>query len=361
MQQDADEALNTLLNTMSTAMTRASSSTSSADNATPARTGEEHLKFNNTIDEVFGGEYKVTLSSDEASNEQPITTYEIFRKLRCYITADTTYLLDGLQSNVNEKIERRSESLARNAVYNKKHEIVRLPQNLIVQFIRFEWRTDTQKKAKKLKKVDFPMKLDIMPLCDSSVRASLSQARKIAKSEQDLKLGLTPLAKKSTNAAPLAAAAAKPVLSGLSNIRSTELELKESDKPSEKQMADAQPIDTTGFYELYGVVTHKGRYADSGHYIGWVRQGTPEKYSNNWWKFDDDKCTQVTSDDVSRLSGGGDHDMAYLLLYRRVDDMKGKEWKIRAAEDAKAVQAEADAEKSDDTTTTTTSEEKTNT
>jgi ubiquitin carboxyl-terminal hydrolase 14 len=26
-----------------------------------------------------------------------------------------------------------------------------------------------------------------------------------------------------------------------------------------------------GTYELYGVVTHKGRSADAGHYMGWVR------------------------------------------------------------------------------------------
>lgn len=26
----------------------------------------------------------------------------------------------------------------------------------------------------------------------------------------------------------------------------------------------------TGKYHLVGVVTHKGRYADSGHYVGWT-------------------------------------------------------------------------------------------
>ena len=28
----------------------------------------------------------------------------------------------------------------------------------------------------------------------------------------------------------------------------------------------------TGNYELVGVVTHKGRSADGGHYVGWVHQ-----------------------------------------------------------------------------------------
>lgn len=30
--------------------------------------------------------------------------------------------------------------------------------------------------------------------------------------------------------------------------------------------------DFMGNYELYGLVTHKGRSADGGHYVGWVRQ-----------------------------------------------------------------------------------------
>ena len=31
------------------------------------------------------------------------------------------------------------------------------------------------------------------------------------------------------------------------------------------------PAKFKGMYELFGVVTHKGRSADAGHYIGWVK------------------------------------------------------------------------------------------
>jgi hypothetical protein len=31
------------------------------------------------------------------------------------------------------------------------------------------------------------------------------------------------------------------------------------------------PARFRGLYELFAVVTHKGRSADSGHYMGWVR------------------------------------------------------------------------------------------
>jgi ubiquitin carboxyl-terminal hydrolase 14 len=44
------------------------------------------------------------------------------------------------------------------------------------------------------------------------------------------------------------------------------------------------PAHFTGQYECHSVVTHKGMDADSGHYIGWVRQ-KPE--SDFWWRYDD--------------------------------------------------------------------------
>lgn len=35
-----------------------------------------------------------------------------------------------------------------------------------------------------------------------------------------------------------------------------------------------------------------------------------------WLKFDDDKVSEVTEEDIKKLSGGGDWHCAYLLLYR---------------------------------------------
>lgn len=73
------------------------------------------------------------------------------------------------------------------------------------------------------------------------------------------------------------------------------------------------PADFTGCYELHSVVTHKGRSADSGHYMGYVRQGS----SNQWWCFNDEKVlTDVTTADVLLLCGGGDRDIAYLTFYK---------------------------------------------
>ena len=68
-----------------------------------------------------------------------------------------------------------------------------------------------------------------------------------------------------------------------------------------------------GTYQLVGVVTHKGRSSDSGHYVGWVHFK-----DDDWVKYDDDVVSQVGIDDILNLKGGGDWHMAYLLIYRKL-------------------------------------------
>lgn len=43
--------------------------------------------------------------------------------------------------------------------------------------------------------------------------------------------------------------------------------------------------------------------------------------TDEWIKFDDDKVSIVTPEDILRLSGGGDWHIAYVLLYgpRRIE------------------------------------------
>ena len=66
----------------------------------------------------------------------------------------------------------------------------------------------------------------------------------------------------------------------------------------------------SGYYTLKAVLTHKGRTASSGHYVGWVKQP-----NNVWLKCDDDVISAVTEDDILKLSGGGDWHCAYVLFY----------------------------------------------
>lgn len=53
-------------------------------------------------------------------------------------------------------------------------------------------------------------------------------------------------------------------------------------------MGDDSGSNNSGWYNLKGVLTHKGRSIDAGHYIGWTKQG------DNWVKFDDDKVIPIS-------------------------------------------------------------------
>lgn len=66
----------------------------------------------------------------------------------------------------------------------------------------------------------------------------------------------------------------------------------------------------SGYYELQAVLTHRGRSSSSGHYVAWIRQ-----LDDVWIKCDDDVMSPVTTEDILKLSGGGDWHCAYVLLY----------------------------------------------
>ena len=70
----------------------------------------------------------------------------------------------------------------------------------------------------------------------------------------------------------------------------------------------------TGNYELVAIVTHKGRSADGGHYLGWVHQT-----GDIWMCFDDDIVTTCKTDDIMSLKGGGDWHTAYIAFYRKLE------------------------------------------
>lgn len=57
---------------------------------------------------------------------------------------------------------------------------------------------------------------------------------------------------------------------------------------------------SSGYYTLQAVLTHRGRSSSSGHYVGWVRQS-----GDTWIKCDDDVISPVTTEEILKLSGGG--------------------------------------------------------
>jgi len=84
------------------------------------------------------------------------------------------------------------------------------------------------------------------------------------------------------------------------------------------------PDEFQGLYELYAVVTHKGREADGGHYMAWVKadpgkgggKNDGEEDDDGWFVFDDDEVSPCRTEDILKLKGGGDWHMSYLNYYR---------------------------------------------
>jgi len=150
----------------------------------------EKSKESNAIDYIFGGQMSSTLQCLETEAEPVRRQEEKFDKLRCFIDLETNYAHDGILKGLREVVELRSQIMGGNVQFQRTRRIIRLPRVLIVQFVRFFWRNDTQKKAKILRKVQFPIKLDVLPYTDVDLRASLTWVRTKLKEEQDKKLGI---------------------------------------------------------------------------------------------------------------------------------------------------------------------------
>jgi len=227
--------------------------------------------------------YKCLDNENEPQKEEK----EIQFKLVCHITKDITILEEGLRqflvTNEDEPILKNSESLGREARYQKISQINSLPPFLIIQFMRFYWKQQKGIKAKIVKAVKFPFTLDIYDYCSDQLKEKIKHNRD--------RIRIATQAAKDKN--------------------------KESEKGKEKGDTVVPLPDEIGLknefgvYELTAVLTHIGQSADSGHYVAWVR-----KQGDDWFKFDDDKVTPVSSEEIKKLIGGGDWHIAYICIYR---------------------------------------------
>lgn len=242
----------------------------------------------NLIEELFTFEYQSVLNCMDNPEEPPKLILESNKKLMCVIDNQgnpVNFITEGLQAGLEGNLEKFSESLQRNAIYSKSMKISKLPQYAIVQMIRFVWKNASSAagtkavKAKILRSVAYQKVIDLHPFCTDELKRSLDVGR-----EMELQL------------------------------HEKELETNPGKVRDLKSFtADFGTGIETGHYQLVGVVTHKGRSADSGHYVGWTHLK-----EDTWAKYDDDFVTQVPVTDILDLKGGGDWHMAYLLVYRKM-------------------------------------------
>ncbi|KAL9004203.1 MAG: hypothetical protein Q9188_002976 [Gyalolechia gomerana] len=359
-QQDAEEAWSQIVSQL---RQKLKIKDSAAEEAGPPSQQASDMSF---IDKYLAGRFESVLECDEPAakegGEQSAQGEDVFLKLDCHISKDTNHLRDGILAGLEEKIEKKSSVLDRDAIYTKKSRIARLPKYLTVHFVRFFWKREAQKKAKIMRKVTFPQELDVVEFCTESLRKQLvpvrDKVREIHKDEQDVararkrqklahkqeedrqrelkaegpadekKLVKDKQAENKDGDAEMADAIYKTDAEYDAERAASILEAKrELFGLINPELAKDDGANKSGLYELRGVVTHQGASADSGHYTSYVKKqgaldaqtGKRKEEDGKWWWFNDDKVSEVEAEKIETLSGGGESHSALILLYRAID------------------------------------------
>jgi len=235
--------------------------------------GRENLEGDNIVDQLFRGEMEEEYTRADDENDK-IKKSVTFTKLSCNIDGSIKHLSESLALTMKESgVELLSPITGTQCLYNRTSKLNRLPFYLTLQFVRFFWKKKENIKAKITRTVDFPFTLDLYDYCTPELQAKL-------------------------------------------------LPYRNEDKPDDAttMAVEKQPyVNHHGHYDLWAVLSHRGRSSDGGHYICFVRQSEDE---DDWLEFDDDKVTNRNADDIKKLSGSGgvDWHIAYLvsILVRRV-------------------------------------------
>ena len=175
-QQDADECLTTIFNSLRREL--------KVPNTDENKDNNNNNK--NYIDEIFEGKYETETKCGESTEEKVEYSSETFLKLRCFIDKDTRHISDGINKSLTENIEKRSNILGRNAVWNKKRSISQLPQYITVQLVRFFWKQDKKKNAKIVRRIIFPDKLDVYPFCNKTLKLNIEEYRRLKLEREEL-------------------------------------------------------------------------------------------------------------------------------------------------------------------------------
>ena len=328
--------------------------------------GVTEVKDVSFVDKYMAGKFESILECDDPAakegGEEPIKSEDTFLKLDCHISATTNHLRDGILGGLEEKLEKHSSVLDRDAVYTKRSKIARLPKYLTVHFVRFFWKREAQKKAKIMRKVTFQHELDVVEFCTDELKAMLipvrdkirevrkdiedvererkRQKRIHDKEAADLAAGITdsssnPKGKlKEEKKAPATGEDAEMTDVVYKTDAEVEAERAASILAAKKELhalinpelAKDEGANKSGLYELRGLVTHQGASADSGHYTSYVKKQGPldpktgkrGEEDGNWWWFNDDKVSEVPAEKIDTLSGGGESHSALILLYRAI-------------------------------------------
>lgn len=309
-QQDADECLRGILTVLANTL-KSSSGTG------------------NRIDELFGFQLQSKLKCLECDEEPPQSSSELQRAMICHLGTQTdpvSHIHQGVQLSLKEHIEKNSPNLGRNAQYEKTSAMASLPPYLLVQFARFgfkganDWAGTSASKVKLIRRCAFQSSFDVFDCASTELKKKLSVGR---------------VKKKDLDDAELEKARAEFLASSSSSApaKGEDVAMKPSEDV-EMTVASTEEFDT-GYYELIGIISHKGRTADGGHYVGWAKHKKAdgkELKDDKWILFDDesvDFCNwkDMTGVSVDLCGGKADTQIAYINIYKKVT--------VRAPSDSK--------------------------
>jgi len=261
-----------------------------------------------SVDSLFAFHTESSWKCLESESEPVSTVSENLLSLTCHMGTQlepVNHLHEGIQLSLKEVISKEASSLGRSARFEKRTGLASLPQYLMVQLARFQWKAKSDSagteatKTKIIRKITFQKTLDVYDLCTDSVKTQLDAGRERRRELIDAGAQL--------------------------------------EEVQTVQDADGRLL--TGVYQLVAIVSHQGRTSDGGHYIGWARKNgdisgdenddspPPQKKKNGaekneaWFKFDDDVVSETNwtamTETGGMLGGLADSQMAYLLFYAR--------------------------------------------
>ncbi|KNH09098.1 ubiquitin carboxyl-terminal hydrolase [Perkinsela sp. CCAP 1560/4] len=197
---------------------------------------------------------------DANTEPEKKTTHSPSLMLVCHVHGDVSTIENGIESSFRpEPIEKHSDALGRNAIWQRTSLIEKLPQYIFVHIARFMWRQDTAQKAKILKNITFPMTL---------------QASRFPQVE-----------------------------------------------PTKKEYSLVSVITHKGRTGDSGHYVAWSKQEIPSLEDQSARDGTAStRASQSVWVVLDDDCSSVVSEeDIKRLSGGGESHSAYVLLYKVIE------------------------------------------
>eukprot|EP01130_Rhizamoeba_saxonica_P016315 TRINITY_DN7523_c0_g2_i1.p1 TRINITY_DN7523_c0_g2~~TRINITY_DN7523_c0_g2_i1.p1 ORF type:complete len:450 (+),score=106.38 TRINITY_DN7523_c0_g2_i1:59-1351(+) len=221
------------------------------------------LATSTEVRDNLGGILEDTISCEEAVDEEPIVSTTSFLKVPIHINQDTTNIYSCLDNSLSEILVKNSPSLGREADYVRTSKFKELPYYLTVQFVRFFWKKKDNVRAKITKPIDFPFEIDLYNYCTDDLKESMDKYR-IVEDES----------------------------------------LPEVVDPNKN---------VNGIYSLVSFVTHKGRTADGGHYVSYVKGDDDE-----WLMYDDDVVSVVSEESVRDITkgAGADYYIPYLCIFK---------------------------------------------